>query len=49
MSVRKFYGCKSEPPFFLLLTYIYLSKHKYSKTNIVPHKTTEDEKYLRKG
>ena len=30
------------------LTYIYLSKHKYNKKYKVPHKTTQDEKYVHK-
>ena len=34
--------------FFFFLTYIYLSKHKYNKTYKVPHKTTQDEKYVQK-
>ena len=33
----------------IFLTYIYLSKHKYNKTCKVPHKTTQDEKYVHKG
>ena len=34
---------------FNFSTYIYLSKHKYNKTYIVPHKTTQDEKYVQEG
>ena len=34
--------------FYFFLTYIYLSKHKYNKTYKVPHKTTQDEKYVQK-
>ena len=34
--------------YIYFLTYIYLSKHKYNKTYKVPHKTTQDEKYVQK-
>ena len=43
------FGFMSRVCFFLFfLTYIYLSKHKYNKTYKVPHKTTQDEKYVQK-
>ena len=33
---------------FYFLTYIYLSKHKYNMKYKVPHKTTQDERYVHK-